>query len=64
MKNLFPYLTLISMSVFGIWVSFTWNIPVDNQIEQNNYEKFISLPHINLNVRIRYLGIIHLEHSR
>ncbi len=32
MKKLFPYLTLISMSVFGIWVSFTWNIPVDNQI--------------------------------
>ena len=32
MKNLIPYLTLISMSVFGIWVSFTWNIPVDNQI--------------------------------
>lgn len=32
MKNLFPYITLISMSVFGLWVSFTWNIPVDNQI--------------------------------
>lgn len=32
MKNLFTYLTLVGMTIFGMWVAFTWNIPVDNQI--------------------------------
>ena len=32
MKNLFIYFALLGMTSFGMWVSFTWNIPVDNQI--------------------------------
>jgi hypothetical protein len=32
MKNLFIYFTLLVMTTLGMWVSFTWNIPVDNQI--------------------------------
>lgn len=32
MKNLHVYLTLSTMTVFGMWIAFTWNIPVDNQI--------------------------------
>ena len=26
------YLTFVSMTIFGLWVSLTWDIPVDNQI--------------------------------
>ncbi len=26
------YLTFVSMTIFGFWVAFTWNIPVDNQL--------------------------------
>ena len=32
MKNLFIYFSLLGMTAFGMWVSLTWNIPVDNQI--------------------------------
>jgi hypothetical protein len=32
MKNLFMYLTFVSLTIFGFWVSFTWDIPVDNQL--------------------------------
>jgi len=32
MKNLFPYLTLLTMTAFGVRVSLYWDIPVDNQI--------------------------------
>ncbi len=32
MKNLHVYLTLSVMTTLGMWIAFTWNIPVDNQI--------------------------------
>jgi hypothetical protein len=32
MKELFFYLMLISSIIFGFYISFTWDIPVDNQI--------------------------------
>lgn len=32
MKNLFIYFALLGMTSFGMWVSLTWDIPVDNQI--------------------------------
>ena len=32
MKNLFIYFGLLGMTTFGMWMSLTWDIPVDNQI--------------------------------
>lgn len=32
MKKLFPYIAIIGFIVYSMWVSLTWNIPVDNQI--------------------------------
>lgn len=32
MKNLFIYFGLLGMTTLGMWMSLTWDIPVDNQI--------------------------------
>ena len=32
MKKFFPYIVIIGFVIYSMWVSFTWNIPVDNQI--------------------------------
>ena len=32
MKKFFPYIVIIGFVIYFMWVSFTWNIPVDNQI--------------------------------
>jgi len=32
MKKLFPYITIITLVTLSMWIAFTWNIPVDNQI--------------------------------
>jgi len=32
MKKLIPYVVLVLMTIYSLWVSFTWDIPVDNQI--------------------------------
>lgn len=32
MKNLSMYITIIAFVTFSMWVAFTWDIPVDNQI--------------------------------
>ena len=32
MKSLSSYIVLIAFTVLSLWVAFTWNIPVDNQI--------------------------------
>ena len=32
MKKLFPYIAIIGFIVYSMWVSLTWDIPVDNQM--------------------------------
>ena len=32
MKKLFPYIGIIGFIVYTMWVAFTWDIPVDNQM--------------------------------
>ena len=32
MKKLFPYIAIIGFIVYSMWVSLTWDIPVDNQL--------------------------------
>jgi len=32
MKKLIPYVVLVLMTIYSSWVSFTWDIPIDNQI--------------------------------
>ena len=32
MKSVYYYIVLLAFTVYSLWVAFTWDIPVNNQI--------------------------------